>query len=192
ANDKGIEDHYRVMAGALPVAAASLLLPLMAGSTGAVIAVFFALFWVGSPAFAWLISRSAETEDRLEVDPADAAALRRIARRTWLYFETFVTAEHNMLPPDNFQETPAPIVAARTSPTNVGMYLLASVSARDFGWISLNETADRLDRTLATMEKMERHRGHLYNWYDTRTLKPLHPLYVSSVDSGNLAGHLVA
>src|SRR5690606_37892575 len=110
----------------------------------------------------------------------------------WLHFETFVTEEHNMLPPDNFQEVPAPVVAARTSPTNIGMYLLSTVAARDFGWISLTETADRLDRTLATMEKMERYRGHLFNWYETRTLKPLHPLYISSVDSGNLAGHLIA
>src|SRR5690606_17318983 len=110
----------------------------------------------------------------------------------WLHFETFVTEEHNMLPPDNFQEVPAPVVAARTSPTNIGMYLLSTIAARDFGWISLAETADRLDRTLTTMEKMERHRGHLYNWYETRTLRPLHPLYISSVDSGNLAGHLIA
>src|SRR5690606_28679335 len=96
------------------------------------------------------------------------------------------------LPPDNFQETPDPVVAGRTSPTNVGVYLLSVVSARDFGWISLTETIDRLERTLTTMEAMQRHRGHLYNWYDTRTLNPLHPLYISSVDSGNLAGHLIA
>ena len=74
-----------------------------------------------------------------------------------------------MLPPDNFQETPQPVVAARTSPTNIGLYFLSIVSARDFGWISLTETIDRLERTLSTIERMERHRGHLYNWYDTRT-----------------------
>src|SRR5690606_2207415 len=147
--------------------------------------------WAASPAFAWLISRSAETEDRLDVAPQDATRLRHIARRTWLYFETFVNNEHNMLPPDNFQETPAPVVAGRTSPTNIGMYLLSVVSARDFGWISLAETVERIDQTLTTMERMERHRGHLYNWYDTRTLQALYPLYISSVDSGNLAGHLV-
>ena len=97
-----------------------------------------------------------------------------------------------MLPPDNFQETPAPIVANRTSPTNVGVYLLSVVSARDFGWISLADAVGRIEATMTTLERMERFRGHLYNWYDTRTLKPLLPLYVSSVDSGNLAGHLVA
>ncbi len=184
--------HYRAMSGVVLVALVGLAIPLMVGSTGVVIAAFFAIFWAGSPAFAWLVSQSAETEDRLEVDPEDAATLRTIARRTWLYFETFVTAEHHMLPPDNFQEVPVPVVAGRTSPTNIGVYMLSVVSARDFGWISLSETIDRLDRTMSTMEKMERYRGHLYNWYDTRTLRPLHPLYVSSVDSGNLAGHLVA
>src|SRR5690606_39324571 len=161
-----------------------------AGSTGAFVALVFVFLWASSPAFASFISRSAETEDRIEVTPGDATALRRIARRTWLYFETFVTVEHNMLPPDNFQETPEPVVAARTSPTNIGVYLLSTVSARDFGWLGLAETIERLEKTLATMERMERHRGHFYNWYDTRTLKPLHPLYISSVDSGNLAGHL--
>ncbi|HEV7415792.1 MAG TPA: glucoamylase family protein, partial [Tianweitania sediminis] len=114
------------------------------------------------------------------------------ARRTWLYFETFVTPGDNHLPPDNFQENPADMVAHRTSPTNIGMYLLSAVSARDFGWISLAGTAERIDQTLATVEKMQRFRGHLYNWYDTQTLQPLLPLYVSAVDSGNLAGHLIA
>src|SRR5690606_37124061 len=127
-------------------------------STGALVGFFFLLFWAGSPAFAWLISRSAETEDRLRVSPADTARLRTVARRTWAYFETFVTAEHNNLPPDNFQETPHPVVAPRTSPTNIGVYLLSIVSARDFGWISLADAAARIDATVATVEKMERDR----------------------------------
>lgn len=188
----GLGVHYRTMWGVLPVAAAGLLIPLMTDTTGTFVAVCFALFWAGSPAFAWLISRSAETEDRLEMRAEDAVALRTIARRAWLYFETFVTEEHNMLPPDNFQEVPVPVIAARTSPTNVGVYMLSVISARDFGWLSLSETLQRLEQTLGTLEKMERYRGHLYNWYETRTLRPLHPLYVSAVDSGNLAGHLIA
>src|SRR5690606_16202466 len=107
------------------------------------------------------------------------------------YFETFVTEEHHHLPPDNFQETPAPVVAPRTSPTNVGVYLLSVVSARDFGWISLAEAVQRIEATLSTIETLPRERGHMFNWYDTKTLKPLHPRYISAVDSGNLAGHLV-
>ena len=121
-----------------------------------------------------------------------AEALRRTARRTWRFFETFVTPADNMLPPDNFQDSPAPTIAHRTSPTNLGLYLLSVVSARDFGWIGTDRAIDRIEATLATMSGLQRFRGHFYNWYDTRDLRPLEPRYVSTVDSGNLAGHLIA
>ena len=97
-----------------------------------------------------------------------------------------------MLPPDNFQEEPKPVVAHRTSPTNLGLYLLSVTAARDFGWIGMLETVERLEATLETMSRLERYRGHFYNWYDTLDLRPLDPKYISSVDSGNLAGHLIA
>lgn len=187
-----LTSYYRLMRGAVIIAVVGLAIPVLAGSTGAVVAFFFALFWGGSPAFAWLISRSAETEDQLELSDADRKRLRNIARRTWHYFETHVTAEHSFLPPDNMQEVPHPIVANRTSPTNVGVYLLSVISARDFGWISMADAVNRMEATLGTLERMEQFRGHLYNWYDTRTLHPLQPRYISSVDSGNLAGHLIA
>jgi len=103
-----------------------------------------------------------------------------------------VRPEDQGLPPDNFQDDPAPLVAHRTSPTNIGMYLLATVTARDFGWIGTLEMVERLEATLATIGSLERFHGHLYNWYDTRDLHPLEPAYISSVDSGNLAGHLLA
>ena len=118
--------------------------------------------------------------------------MRLVARRTWRYFETFVTAADHMLPPDNFQEDPKPVLAHRTSPTNLGLYLLSAISARDFGWEGTSETVERLEATLATMSSLQRFRGHFYNWYDTADLRPLDPRYVSSVDSGNLAGHLIA
>ena len=128
----------------------------------------------------------------LAVSAADAVSLRLIARRTWRFFETFVTEKTNMLPPDNFQEDPKPVVAQRTSPTNLGLLLLSTVAARDFGWIGTLETVERLEATLATMARLKRFRGHFYNWYDTGDLRPLEPPYISSVDSGNLAGHLIA
>src|SRR5208337_1969957 len=78
------------------------------------------------------------------------------------------------------------------SPTNLGLYLLSVASARDFGWLGTEETIERLEAALATMSGMARFRGHFYNWYDTSDLRPLDPKYVSSVDSGNLAGHLIA
>ena len=102
-----------------------------------------------------------------------------------------MTAEDNHLPPDNFQEDPRRVVAHRTSPTNIGLYLLSTVAARDFGWCGLRDALDRIEATLGTMVRMHKCRGHLYNWYDTRDLRPLEPRYVSSVDSGNLAAHLI-
>src|SRR5690606_37659414 len=108
------------------------------------------------------------------------------------YFETFVTPADNMLPPDNFQETPREVLAHRTSPTNIGLYLLATVAARDFGWAGTAQTIERLEATFATLQKLPRMRGHFLNWYETRHLTVLPPAYVSSVDSGNLAGHLIA
>ncbi len=152
----------------------------------------FVVLWAASPAIAVWISLSPLIAGRLTVTAADARALRLIARRTWRYFETFVTAQDQMLPPDNFQEDPQPVLAHRTSPTNLGLYLLSAVCARDFGWAGTAETVERLEATFATMSRLQRYRGHFYNWYDTKDLRPLDPRYVSSVDSGNLAAHLIA
>ncbi len=96
-----------------------------------------------------------------------------------------------MLPPDNFQEDPKPVVAHRTSPTNLGLYLLSAIAARDFGWADATETVERLEATLGHHAAPDQLKGHFFNWYDTRDLRVLDPAYVSSVDSGNLAGHLI-
>src|SRR6185503_14404135 len=104
---------------------------------------------------------------------------RIVARRTWRFFETFVTDEDHWLPPDNFQEEPKPAVAHRTSPTNIGLLLLSSVSAYDFGYLGLIELVERLELTLVSLQKLQRFRGHLLNWHDTRTLASLWPHYVS-------------
>ena len=152
----------------------------------------FACAWAVAPLVARLISMPKAVLATAGLTPDQARALRLIARRTWRYFETFVTPEENFLPPDNFQETPKPIVASRTSPTNIGLYLLSTVVARDMGWISQSAALARMKDTLQTMRRMPRYRGHLYNWHDTRDLRILEPAYVSSVDSGNLAGHLIA
>ena len=146
--------------------------------------------WLVAPWIAWWISQPIETETPC-LAPDQLAFLARTARKTWHFFETFVTAQENWLPPDNFQEIPVPTIASRTSPTNMGLALLANLAARDFGYLSTAGLIRRTQDTLATMSRLDRHRGHFYNWYDTRTLQPLLPLYVSSVDSGNLAGHLL-
>ncbi len=183
--------YFQLMWPAMAIACLALFVPLSVASPAALIAAPFAVIWFASPLIAWLVSRSAKPQDTLEVLSSDKAALRRYARRTWRYFAEFANEENHHLPPDNFQEDPAPILARRTSPTNIGVYLLSVVAARDFGWIGFAETLTRLDATLATLEKMEKYQGHLYNWYETDTLTPMRPLYVSAVDSGNLAGHLV-
>ena len=152
----------------------------------------FGLAWLAAPAVSRWISRPGAPSAPQSLTDADRQTLRLIARRTWRYFETFVTPAENFLPPDNFQEDPKPVVARRTSPTNIGLYLLSVTAAHDMGWISQAEAADRLEQTLTCMQRMPRFRGHLYNWHDTSDLRVLDPPYVSSVDSGNLAGHLIS
>ena len=183
---------YRRMSGGVVIAvlATALIAYLRPGAWS--IAAPFLVLWIASPAVAVWISLSPRVAGHLAVTDADTHALRLVARRTWRYFETFVTADDQMLPPDNFQEDPEPVLAHRTSPTNLGLYLLSTVSARDFGWTGTIDTVGRLEAALATMSRLQQYRGHFYNWYDTRDLRPLDPRYVSSVDSGNLAAHLIA
>ncbi|MCX6926508.1 MAG: cyclic beta 1-2 glucan synthetase, partial [Verrucomicrobia bacterium] len=147
--------------------------------------------WLASPWIAWRISQPIEPSAVPELKLRQLAFLRRTARKTWRFFETFVTSQEHWLPPDNFQEEPVPVIASRTSPTNMGLALLANLAACDFGYLSVGQFLRRTHDAIGTMQRLERHRGHFFNWYDTRTLKPLWPLYVSSVDSGNLAGHLL-
>ena len=183
---------YRSMAGgaALGLFLTGGLLVLAPGSWRVTLPL--SLLWLGAPALAQWISRPRNAEQRLATSDPEVRDLRLTARRTWRYFETFVTATDGMLPPDNFQEDPKPVVAHRTSPTNIGLYLLSTIAARDFGWAGMLETVDQLEATFASMRKLRRFKGHFFNWYDTRDLHVLDPVYVSSVDSGNLAGHLIA
>ena len=183
---------YRRMAGAIVIAVAAAAIAWLCGRGAWPLAFAFAALWIASPAIARWASLSPRGAGRLSLSDDDADSLRLIARRTWRYFETFVTPADHMLPPDNFQEDPAPVLARRTSPTNIGLYLLAAVSARDFGWLGTLEAIKRFEATLATLGNMARFRGHFFNWYDTQDLRPLEPRYVSTVDSGNLAGHLIA
>jgi len=148
------------------------------------------LLWLVSPMIAWWISLPLVSPVP-NLSAEQRSFLRASARRTWRFFADFVGPEDNWLPPDNLQEYPEPVIASRTSPTNIGMSLLADLSAYDFGYLSAGAFLQRSENTLATMENLERYRGHFYNWYDTRTLQPLQPQYVSSVDSGNLAGALL-
>jgi cyclic beta-1,2-glucan synthetase len=183
---------YRQMTGAVVIGVIAAIVSWLSPHGTWHLALPFAALWIASPAIARWTSAAPRDAGRLPISDADAHALRLTARRTWRFFETFVTATNHMLPPDNFQDDPEPALAHRSSPTNFGLYLLAAVSARDFGWIGTTDAIERLEATLATMGRLARYRGHFYNWYDTQDLRPLDPAYVSSVDSGNLAGHLIA
>ncbi|WP_263147838.1 glucoamylase family protein [Pseudomonas sp. RIT-PI-AD] len=152
----------------------------------------FAALWLVAPWIAFRVSRAPPDDPVFALDLEEARELRLIARRTWRFFETFVDVPGNGLPPDNFQEEPKPVVARRTSPTNIGLYLLSAVTARDFGWSGTLQTLERLEATLDTLQRLPRFRGHFFNWYATEDMRVLDPPYVSSVDSGNLAGHLIA
>jgi cyclic beta-1,2-glucan synthetase len=149
------------------------------------------VMWFVAPEVACALGRPLRRRGR-RLTAEDRVLLRRIARRTWRYFEVFVGPEDQWLPPDNFQEHPRGDVAHRTSPTNIGMMFLSSLAACDLGYVGQDDLASRLANTFDTLARLDRYRGHLFNWYDTRTLEPLTPRYVSTVDSGNLAVSLLA
>ncbi|AMY12396.1 Cellobiose phosphorylase [Luteitalea pratensis] len=153
-------------------------------------AVPFLLAWMAAPVIAWALSQPRELRQRA-LAPHERTQVRRLARKTWHYFEMFVGPDDHWLPPDNFQEAPGRQLARRTSPTNIGMGLLSTLAARDLGFIDDRELIERVDHTLDTCEVLERHEGHLLNWYATSTLAPLWPRYVSTVDSGNLVTALI-
>ncbi len=148
--------------------------------------------WAASPVWTWLASRPRPVPRRERLDQPAREWLQGLARDTWRYYEHHVGADDNHLPPDNVQHAPHLLIAHRTSPTNIGMYLLSAVSVQALGFIGRAELIDRLTATLDTLERMPRHRGHFFNWYDTQTLAVLPPAYVSTVDSGNCSGHLLA
>ena len=148
--------------------------------------------WAASPLWTWWVSAPRTWQNDPVLADADADWLRGVARDSWRYFERCVTELDNHLPPDNLQIAPIEALAHRTSPTNIGLYLLAVACARQFGWIGTQTMLDRLEATARTLARLPRHRGHFLNWYDTTSCLPLQPLYVSAVDSGNLTGQLLA
>ena len=176
----------------LPVVALLLLFTLIVTETQHLfMALAICLLWAATPIWIWWVSRASTTSEDAELPPNDQAYLEAIARDTWRMFERCVVADDNHLPPDNLQTLPHDMVAHRTSPTNIGMYLLSVACARQFGWIGTEELLTRIKATLATLSTLLQYRGHFMNWYDTQTCAPLLPMYVSTVDSGNLSGHLL-
>ncbi len=152
--------------------------------------VTLCVLWGAAPLWVWLGSRRVPNRAE-QLDVNDRAYVRQLARDTWRYYERYVGEADHHLPPDNVQFVPHVMIAHRTSPTNIGMYLLSAAASRELGFLSVTDLAGRLEKSLGTLEQLPKWRGHLYNWYDTQSLVVLTPAYVSAVDSGNLSGHLL-
>ncbi len=160
------------------------------GTTAMIAVTPFVFLWALFPVAVMMINRPAKSWRGGILTADDRRFLRAAARRTWRYFDDFVGPQTSWLPPDNVQETPARQIFMRTSPTNIGLSMLATVAANDFGYITIDDLVERNLRTLESVDRLERFEGHLFNWYDISTLEPLRPRYVSAVDSGNLLASL--
>ena len=147
--------------------------------------------WLASPAIARTLNHPLRVPEKQLSSSGQQSALR-YALLHWRFFDRFVSAETQWLAPDNFQEDPEPTIAMRTSPTNIGLQLLSTTTAYDLGFVTLDEMTERLEQAFDSLERLERFRGHFFNWYDLNRLDVLEPKYISTVDSGNLAGHLIA
>jgi len=155
------------------------------------LAIPWLVLWFLSPLIGWLLNLRPPAKQKQSLLPEkDLQFLRKVARRTWRYFSDFVNDETSWLPPDNYQVSPKNQLAMRTSPTNIGLWMLSALSAHDFGYLTVDQVVEKLAHTMETIGKLERYEGHLLNWYDIQTLTPLEPRYVSAVDSGNLLGAL--
>ncbi len=189
---KGLRRFISEMMASPLIAAVAFSLILIWRRESLAVAAPFLLLWLRSPVVAYWLSVPMGPRVRPLADD-ERARLRLTARKTWRYFDTFVTDTERWLPPDNVQEVEDGLtVARRTSPTNIAMTMLSAMAAHDLGYLSTDDLVRRLDATVRTLEGLERYRGHFLNWYDTATLAPLHPRYVSTVDSGNLAASLIA
>jgi cyclic beta-1,2-glucan synthetase len=186
----GVGGFYTAMRASPIIAGLALIVVTAVRPEGLPAALSIVVLWALAPFIAYQLSKPAPTS-RPELTDEDRKYLTTVAQATWKYFETFVGPDDRWLPPDNVQLDPEPRIAHRTSPTNIAMSLLASVSAHDLGFIDTESLVARLEATLTTIDRLEHFEGHLLNWYDTQTLAPLLPRYVSTVDSGNYAAALM-
>ncbi|SDE25252.1 GH36-type glycosyl hydrolase domain-containing protein [Niabella drilacis] len=187
---KNLIQAYRYMWASVVLPAGIIMLLAVLNPAALWLAAPLLAAWVLAPAVAWRIS-SPSYQKIIALSSKNIDLLHCYARKTWAYFEDFVTQEDNWLAPDNYQEHPVESLAHRTSPTNIGLALLSNLAAYDFGYLSVNKLAEQTHNTFETLAALERYKGHFYNWYDTVSLVPLHPKYVSTVDSGNFIAGMI-
>ena len=152
------------------------------------LAKIFGIIWMIGPIIAWYISL--DRQEQWQISEKDDRYLREVAKRTWSFFESYINEQNNYLIPDNYQEDRINKIVDRTSSTNIGLELLAILSAYDLKFISFKKTIEYLNKVIGTITGLSKWNGHLYNWYNTNTLIPLIPRYISTVDSGNFVGYL--
>ena len=184
-------DYYIFMMPGVLLGAAAFLSSLFIQTEYLGPALILCILWAASPMAACFISAEDNKESTV-MSQRSRKFLMETAEKTWNFFKDYVSEQENFLPPDNLQLRPFKGAAHRTSPTNIGLYMLSVLGACDLGFIDTDEMEKRLSETIETIEKLEKWRGHLLNWYDTRSLSPLYPRYVSTVDSGNFVCCLMA
>lgn len=191
--EKRLEDdilsYYKRMKGGIIASILLIGFTFMFKPGNLIFSIIVGSLWLLGPLAAYIIGR--EEKEIVDVEEEDIRVLRKIGKETWEYYTAFTNKSNNYLPPDNYQEYPYNGPINRTSPTNIGFYLMSILSGRDLGFITTLEMVEMADHTIETLEKMDKWNGHIYNWYDTVTLEPLRPIFVSTVDSGNLVAYLI-
>ena len=156
-----------------------------------IFACILGILWIIMPSIMWYISRETKKTPAInKLKKEDKEYVLEIGKKTWDFFETYLTKENNYLIPDNYQEDRKEIIVPRTSSTNIGLSLLAVISAYDLKYITIEKAIELIKNMIESIETLPKWNGHLYNWYQIRTKEPLIPRYISTVDSGNFVGYL--
>lgn len=187
-NKNSLLEYYKLM---IPNLIIGIILIIATLIYKKLIFIVFGMIFLIAPIIAWYISQEKHQIKEIEkLKNEEIEYCMEIAKRTWKFFEENINEQNNFLPPDNYQEDRKEKIANRTSPTNIGLGILAVCSSYDLGFISIDKAIDLIEKMLQTIEKLQKLNGHLYNWYNTLNLEPLFPKYISTVDSGNFIGYL--
>lgn len=153
--------------------------------------VILGALWIIAPYLMYQISKAEKEKEAHDlINEIDKKYILEVGKRTWKFFEDFLNSENNFLIPDNYQEDRKERIVSRTSSTNIGLSLLAVISAYDLKYIDFDRCIYLLEKIIYTIDSLSKWNGHLYNWYNTKMKIELTPRYVSTVDSGNFVGYL--